>query len=130
MLEQVSSSDLCVYATWVPVLIPDVEVSVPSATRRLSDPRVSHFWDEDGKVIKAGADLLQLGDKPAWDVYFVFDRHARWGEQLPVPAYWMHQLDLDPQRKLDGDRLRHEVVRLLQDDSQASRRNVTAEASR
>lgn len=117
VLERVGSPDLRAYAVWVPILLPDVEVSVPSATRRMKDPRVTHFWDGDAEVVRAGAALLRLGDKPAWDVYLVFDRDARWGEQLPAPAYWMHQINLDPERTLDGDEFRREVTRLLPNDS-------------
>jgi hypothetical protein len=58
---------------------------------------------------------LKLGDdQPAWDVYLAYGRDAEWRNEPPVPAYWMHQLRLDPERRLDGDRLAAEITKLLQ----------------
>ncbi len=104
-----------VYAVWVPILMPDSYYTVPRATSRLPDARVSHYWDGDGVLVRAYAPVLQLKEgQPAWDVYFVFDRDAEWRDGVPVPAYWMHQLDLAPERTFNGRKLAAEVERLLQ----------------
>jgi hypothetical protein len=114
VVEQIKSPDVRVYAVWVPILVSDVKMSVPRATNRLPDERVSHYWDSDGEMVRAYSRILQLGDKPAWDVYFVFDRNAEWGSEPPAPVYWMDQLGIAPERRLDGNKLAAEVNRLLQ----------------
>lgn len=103
-----------VYAVWVSILKSDFEIAVPRATNRLPDERVSHYWDGDGELIKAYSRVLQLGDQPAWDVYFVYDRKAEWVGEPPTPAYWMHQINLAPERELDGDKLAAEMNKLLE----------------
>lgn len=103
-----------VYAVWAPILFSDSYFTVPFATRRLPDPRVSHYWDGDGELVRGYAPVLKLDEgQPAWDVYFVFNRDAEWRDGVPVPDYWMHQLDLAPERKLDGRKLADEIERLL-----------------
>ena len=103
-----------VYAVWVPILASDVKLSVPRATNHLPDARVSHFWDRDGELVKAYSHILRLGETPAWDAYFVFDRNTAWGGEPPMPVYWMDKLGIRPERQLDGDKLAAEVKRLLQ----------------
>ncbi|MCA1603179.1 MAG: hypothetical protein LC776_16605 [Acidobacteria bacterium] len=107
--------NLRVYAVYVPILRTDAESSVTVATTRLSDQRVSFFWDGKGELAKAYSRIMKLGqDQPAWDIYFVFGRDAEWKNEPPAPAYWMHQLRLDPERRLDGNELAAEINRLLQ----------------
>lgn len=115
MLARVKSEELRVYAVWVPIGKTDVRFTVPRATRSLPDERVSHYWDGDGTLVRGYAPVLQVGEgKPAWDVYLVFDRDAEWREGVPVPDYWMHQLNLAPERAFDGPRLAAELERRLQ----------------
>ncbi|MGI8783780.1 MAG: hypothetical protein ACR2L2_09060 [Acidobacteriota bacterium] len=108
------NADLRVYSVYVPILKADVESSVPAATARLSDERVTFFWDGNGELVEAYARVMKLGaGQPAWDIYFVFDRGIEWKAEPPVPTYWMHQLKLDPDRRLDGDKLAAEINKLL-----------------
>lgn len=88
---------------WSPELEAD-EDDVPGATRLMSDPRVAHFWDPEATVGRGFSGVLGTTE-PAWDVWMLFDREARWGEQAPKPAWWEHQLPylpgdryLDPRR--------------------------------
>ena len=108
-------ADLRVYAVWVPILRTDVRLTVPRATTRLPDERVSHYWDAEGELAKAYSRLLRLPDSlPAWDVYLVFDRDARWDAEPPPPTHWMHQLPVGPPaQRLDANRLAGEVGKLL-----------------
>lgn len=106
---------MSVYAVWVPILMSDSYYTVARATSRLPDPRVSHYWDGDGVLVRGYAPVLQLDEgQPAWDVYFVFNRDAEWRDGVPVPDYWMHQLGLAPERMFNGRKLAAEVERLLQ----------------
>ena len=115
MLEQVKDSDLRVYSVYVPILESDNEASVTSAMKRLPDNRVAFYWDGKGELTKSYSRVLQLGeDRPAWDVYFVFDRTAEWKAEPPAPNSWMHQLrGVTAERRLDGERLASELKKLL-----------------
>jgi hypothetical protein len=116
VLDQVKNSDLRVYSVYVPILGNDDEASVASAMKRLPDARVAFYWDAKGELTKSYSRLLQLGeDRPAWDVYLVFDRTADWKAEPPAPDYWMHQLrGVSAERRLDGDGLAEEIRKMLQ----------------
>lgn len=100
---------------YVPILDSDNETSVPSAMKRLPDSRVIFYWDAQGELTKGYSHVLQLGDdRPAWDVYLVFNRAAEWKAEPPVPNYWMHQLrGVSAERRLDGETLATELKKLL-----------------
>lgn len=116
MLEQVKDADLRVYSVYVPILENDKEASVPSASKKLADSRVSFYWDAKGDLTQSYSRVLQLGEgRPAWDVYLIFDRDAEWKSEAPAPNYWMHQLRGAPaERRLDGNALAAEIKKMLE----------------
>jgi hypothetical protein len=115
VLDKVKGADLRVYAVWVPILRTDLRLAISRATARLPDERVHHFWDAEGELPRAYSRVLGLPDaRPAWDVYLLFDRTARWDAEPPAPAQWMHQLGVGPAApRLEADQLAGEVGRLL-----------------
>ena len=100
---------------YVPILESDNEGSVTTAMKTLPDNRTAFYWDGKGELTKSYSRVLKLGeDRPAWDVYLVFDRTAEWKTDPPVPKSWMHQLRGAPaERRLDGEKLANELRRLL-----------------
>lgn len=102
------------YAVWVPSLPADNEDSVPTATTKLPDERVSHYWDAKGELKQAYQRALKM-DEPARNVYYVYERGAEWrGDLPPAPTDYMHQLrSLPSDRMLDGSRLAEEMNKLL-----------------
>lgn len=113
MLDTIKSPDLRVYAVWAPILKSDAESHVRAAAGRVTDERALRYWDEKGALVQSLARVLKIGDQPAWDVYLLYDRDAEWGDEPPAPSSWMHQLQLAPERRLDGARLAGEVTALL-----------------
>lgn len=101
---------------YVPILESDNEASVPSAMKSLPDSRASFYWDGKGELTKSYSRVLQLGeDRPAWDVYLVFDRGVGWKTEPPAPNFWMHQLrGLSAEQRLDGDALAVEIKKTLE----------------
>ena len=113
MLEKIKHQDLQVYCVWVPILWGDGRVSLPQATKRLPDQRVSHYWDHEGQLVREYARVLQI-DGPAWDVYLLYDRNAEWKEQPPTPTFWMDKLGLANGTPFEGDKLAQRVQALLE----------------
>ncbi len=91
LVGQVPNGDVRSYVAWVPMLRAE-EKHVRSATRVVSDPRTTHFWDGNGALLSGFKPVLSISE-PAWDIYMIFDRSARWdADTPPAPEFWMHQL--------------------------------------
>ena len=97
-----------IYAVWVPVLWIDSQASVPQATKRFEDARVSQYWDSKAEMTRAYTSILK-SDRLAWDVYLLFDREAEWKEQPPAPAFFMDQIGLENGKPFDGDELAEKI---------------------
>lgn len=93
------------------------ERHVPGAAALMPDPRASHYWDPEMRVGTAYQPYLDLSE-PAWDVWMLFGRDARWSEAAPPdPAWWEHQLSgqgLPAERVLDPDRFAEKAAGLLE----------------
>jgi hypothetical protein len=107
-----------VYAVWVPILRSDGEKAVPTALKKMADERVKHYWDGKGQLPETFKRVLQI-NQAAWDVYLIYPRDAEWKDEPPMPAYWMHQLNLAPERTLNGDTLAAETRKQLQSGEQS-----------
>lgn len=115
MLDQIKDGNLRVYSVWVPILDSDAESWVPNAMKRLPDIRVNHYSDGQGELVEVYKTIIptRQGDTgdylKAFDVYLLFPPGAEWKDQPPAPSFWMHQLLLDPKRRLNGSTLAAEV---------------------
>ena len=90
-VEEGAGSDLTSYVVWVPMLFGR-ESHVPEATSVVVDERTRHYWDGAGLLMSGYRRVLSLS-VPAWDIYMVFGRDARWDQdEPPTPELWMHQL--------------------------------------
>jgi hypothetical protein len=112
VLDNLKGQDVKVYSVWVPILPSDVKLTVGRATKSLPDPRVTHYWDGEGELVKSYAPVLGL-DEQAWDVYLLYDKVAEWQDTPPKPIYWQEQLGISPESKLDAPKLTAEVRKLL-----------------
>lgn len=89
------------------MLPSDDEDAARRAQMLLDDPRVTHFHDPEQYAGRAWAGVLGL-QSVAWDVYLLFDERAAWGDPVPVPREWFHQLGderADPVRRRTGHAL-------------------------
>ena len=105
--------DVKVYAVWVLILASDAQLAVGRATKNLPDNRVTHYWDADGEMPNGFALVLNLGKRPAWDVYLVYDQNAEWKDDFPKPEFWEEQLGISDETALDADKMTAEINRLL-----------------
>ena len=67
---------------------------VRNASKKFArDPRVIQFYDPEKLFGHAIATSLGAeGDAVAWDVYLFFDEDVEWGDDVPTPIEWAHQL--------------------------------------
>ena len=113
VLDNLKGQDVKVYSAWEPMLPSDARYAVGRATKNLTDPRVSHFWDSDGVLAKSFAPVLGLQNGRAWDVYLLYDRDAEWTDTPPKPEFWQEQLGISEETKLDGAKLQAEISKLM-----------------
>ena len=77
---------------WVPELDAH-EKDVDPATRLVTDPRATQWWDGEDILPHAYQPVLGI-PVAVWDVYFLYGPSAHWeGDAPPRPDYWMHQLN-------------------------------------
>ena len=89
------------------MLALDSLLSAKWVARRMGDPQVQHFYDPQNLTGRAVAESLGHPGKVAWDIYLFYDPRAQWGDGLPLPACWAHQLTsapwIDPRRYHERD---------------------------
>jgi hypothetical protein len=87
-----------VFAVWEPILPTDYSSPGGGVLARLSDPRVTQYWDKNhlfaaqlGERLKAEPDYPHPrccnGRGFEWDEVAVYSQDARWGDQLPHAVF-------------------------------------------
>lgn len=82
---------MAIYVVWINILRNDDRYSAYLRSTEFDDPRVKYFWDSRAITGVEWQEALDI-DQLAWDIYFLYDRHAQWEELPPTPGYWVHQL--------------------------------------
>ncbi len=88
-------AELAAFVVWINMLPEDVSAGLPLLVEELAQPRIQWFHDPRRRAGSAVAAGLGGAGQTAWDVYIAFDAAARWGEGMPPPRDWVHQLS-DP----------------------------------
>ena len=83
ILEKYGTSNLRVYAVWVPFLA-GTQQAADVSQRVLPDPRVVHYWDGAASTSAWFAENVELSASPAWDVYYLYGADATWTD-VPGP---------------------------------------------
>jgi hypothetical protein len=85
LLEQQHDSRIRVFVIWEPVLTTDLGAPSTMTLKRLSDVRVSQYWDKEHLVSQA------LGERDresvVWDYVAVYEPGRLWNQVPPEPAY-------------------------------------------
>ncbi len=115
VLDVVDSDDVRVYAIWEPILRNDDHSAAQQAPRFMPDPRVTHYWVDSRDVGALFQKPIQLKSEPAWDVYLIYAPGVVWGESVPTPEYFQHQLSgrLPKNQRLDGTVLAEKIRAVL-----------------
>ena len=117
VLEKLPSRELSIHVVWTPVLRSDDFDAAKRARSLIPDPRAVHYWDGDQDLGLAYGKVLDLprGRQLAWDIYFAYGEGVEWGEIVPQPTDWVHQLGMDERHLGDGSNLRTSVEAMLAD---------------
>jgi hypothetical protein len=84
ILDQTETSDLRVYAVWLPFLGATRQAADVSQ-RVLRDTRVLHYWDGEAAMGDWFAENVEhISAKAWWDVYYLYGPDAEWTE-VPGP---------------------------------------------
>src|SRR5258708_38643677 len=113
VLDNLKGQDVKIYSAWEPMLPTDAQIAVGRATKSLTDPRVSHFWDADAGLAHSFAPVLGIDDGRAWDVYLLYDQNAEWKDTPPKPVFWQEHLGISQETKLDSVNMTAEINKLF-----------------
>ena len=74
-----------VFVIWEPVLPSDLFAPSTSTLNRISDARVSQYWDKPRVVSRA---MGETGDDSIiWDIVAVYEPGKLWEQAPPEPSY-------------------------------------------
>ena len=99
-------ADLAVSLVWAHMLPLDSGLAARLVAGTMRDGRVRHFYDPSNRMGQAVAEGLGHPGKVAWDIYLFYGTEVQWGDGLPTPAYWAHQLGSEPW--IDPTRYHHQ----------------------
>lgn len=95
LLEQHPAAGVRVFAVWEPVRFADWQRPTTAALARLSDPRVSQFWDHDHRLAnQIEKDAVASQGRPncceakniLFDLAAVYPAAGKWSDRLPPPT--------------------------------------------
>ena len=74
-----------VFVIWEPVLPSDLFAPSTASLNRISDPRVSQYWDKPRGVSRSMGETDH--DSIVWDIVAVYSPGKLWEQVPPEPAY-------------------------------------------
>ncbi len=96
VLDNVKGGDLRVYAVWESILRTDNAPAALTAAALVSDPRATHFWATSPAAGTKFQSVLGVGSRAVWNVYLVYPPGVVWGDDVPAPSFFMHQMPGGP----------------------------------
>ena len=91
-LKNVTDVRVRAYIVWLPIFGGDFKGEQRKLSRGFGDRRITYFSDSESHSGKLWEQVLKTQRLIAWDVYMLYGPDAKWGEEPPLPDYWMHQL--------------------------------------
>ena|SRR5215471_4991042 len=85
LLSEKSNADVRVFVVWERVRFIDFAAPSTATLARISDPRVSQYWDKDRLVSHLMGEHDDSGI--VWDNISVFAPGTLWKDSLPQPTY-------------------------------------------
>lgn len=83
LLEEQREGKICVFVIWEPVLPTDLAAPSTMTLKRISDARVSQYWDKQHLV----SSLIGDPEGVVWDYVAVYPSSKLWDKSPPEPTY-------------------------------------------
>ena len=119
LAKKYADEGIAFFIVYLPMLRTDDRDAAVERLKDWDDDRFMFYWDGDREIAQAFGKTLEMPARHpvAWDIYFLFDREAKWKDGAPMPDYWMHQLGLygRDERLLNGEKLQKELGKILND---------------
>jgi hypothetical protein len=110
IFEQLQDKHLQGSIIWEPMMAEDDLAAALIQKELFQDKRVEHYWDAEKVLGKMVADSMLENTPIAWDIYLLYQPGAqRDSEKLPLPDFWMHQLEEDENLRLNPESLQKQV---------------------
>jgi hypothetical protein len=124
-LKRVGDNRVRAYIIWLPIYGGDFNGEARKLSASFRDGRVSYFLDSNSLGGDLWERILKTERETAWDVYLLYGAGAEWEEELPPPAFWMHQLDgVTKAPRLDESEFRARLEKML-DETPGARHFTT-----
>jgi hypothetical protein len=85
LLDEQHGANVRVFVIWEPVLPSDLFAPSTSSLKRISDGRVSQYWDKQRLVSHLMGETDH--DSIVWDYVAVYESGKLWEKAPPEPAY-------------------------------------------
>lgn len=110
VVQKMSEKNIDVIIVWTNMLGSDDQSTAQYAASVFDHKGVTQFFDRENKFGDIVANAVNPKGEKAWDIYLFFDRGSQWGEKLPRPFEYVHQLGpsiewADPAKYFCGDKL-------------------------
>jgi hypothetical protein len=119
-IDRFPQAEIKLLIVWLKMYAADSLGAVSKGSRLFqNDPRVTQFYDPkklSGVEIATG--LGAQAGEIAWDVYLFYDGQSEWGDLLPHPVDWVHQLRgsswAEPGRLFQGEQLTLKLQEIME----------------
>jgi thiol-disulfide isomerase/thioredoxin len=89
ILEKHPDGKLKVMLLWGPLMRSDTSSITIRAMEYIKDKRVDNFWDLWRWGYRTYTENLNIPEFEAWDLFIFYEAGKKWGDQPPVPTFWM-----------------------------------------
>ncbi len=121
-LRSIADDRVRAYIVWLPIFGGDFHGEQRNLSRTYRNKRVSYFSDSESLSGKIWERVLETGRVIAWDVYMLYGPDAKWGDEPPMPDFWMHQLDgVTKAPRLNEETFRAKLKEMLSQNNNTDR---------
>ena len=92
VIERMAEKNISVIIVWTNMLKADDKENAYKAASMFKDPSIVQYFDAENKFGDLVAKRLNAKGEKAWDIYMFFDKEDQWGNSIPRPFDYAHQL--------------------------------------
>jgi len=92
VIEQMAEKNISVIIVWTNMLKTDDKENAYKAASLFQNASVVQYFDGENKFGDMVARRLNPKGEKAWDIYMFYDKDVEWGNSIPRPFEYAHQL--------------------------------------